>query len=428
MNPKKIFSKVAGQVRLMRSDPESFASNIRQYTDPAGYEARLLDMVDIPPVTAVVDRGEFKKLNIFMPAIRRDGMTGGPNTVLNVGCHLAMAGVPVRFVATGAPLEANRDWFWSHLSRLVGVTERIPNVSLASAAGTQLSISADDQFMATFWTTAHQIAPLMRLTRHERFIYLIQDFEPGFYAWSSNYAMALASYNLAYQAIVNESTLADYLSANGIGRFSDVGFRDSCTVFEPAIDRQMFHPGAAPNGVVRAPRLLVYARPKLNARNLLGMAVAAVRGAVAAGALKGWEILAIGARGSLPAISIGDGLLLREAPWQDLHGYAQLLRDSDILLCPMLSPHTSYPVLEMAASGGIAITNSFATKTAARLQDLSPSIVAAEPSVAGFTAALIDTATKVATGMRGSGDIRLPETWEKSFAKAVQHLQRRLAT
>lgn len=85
----------------------------------------------------------------------------------------------------------------------------------------------------------------------------------------------------------------------------------------------------------------------------------------------------MGSRGSLPPITLAPGKVLTPAPWADYAGYGRQLRDADVLLCPMLSPHTSYPVLEMAASGGLAVTNTHATKTAAALRALSANIVAA---------------------------------------------------
>ncbi|MEJ0070473.1 MAG: hypothetical protein WDO24_19130 [Pseudomonadota bacterium] len=60
-----------------------------------------------------------------------------------------------------------------------------------------------------------------------------------------------------------------------------------------------------------------------------------------------------------------------------------MLRRSDLLLSLMLSAHTSYPPLEFAACGGLAIHNTYATKTAARLTALSANIIAVEPTVAG---------------------------------------------
>jgi hypothetical protein len=334
----------------------------------------------------------------------------------------ASAGIAVRFVSCDRPLEPDADWFWHHLAQLTGSAARPSNMTLRSACGEALDVGADDIFMASYWTTAHQITPLLAATRRSKFLYLIQDFEPGFYAWSSNYALALETYGMPFRAIINEASLADHLFETRTGRFADPEFRAECAVFEPAIDRRLFHPSNG-DALPRPRRLLVYARPT-NMRNLLGIAVTALRDAVADPIFaREWEFLSIGARGTLPDIALGGGRILREAPWQDYAGYADLLRSSDILLCPMLSPHTSYPVLEMAACGGIAVTNSFSTKTADRFVALSPNIVAVAPTASAFAAGLINAAGRIAGGAGRKGQLALPSSWEESLGDVRRLVQ-----
>jgi hypothetical protein len=82
----------------------------------------------------------------------------------------------------------------------------------------------------------------------------------------------------------------------------------------------------------------------------------------------------------------------------------------------MLSPHTSYPVLEMAASGGIAVTNSFATKTAEKLAAISANIIAAPPTEAGFVEALITAANRVNDGVDIHATLNLPADWRASLS------------
>jgi hypothetical protein len=112
--------------------------------------------------------------------------------------------------------------------------------------------------------------------------------------------------------------------------------------------------------------------------------------------------------------------MMRCAPWSDYKGYADLLRSADILLCLMMSPHTSYPVLEMAACGGLVVTNSFACKTAERLQQISPNIIAAHLTIEGIEAALIDAAMRVAAaGYDRAAPLALPGTWEESMGEVA---------
>jgi hypothetical protein len=144
---------------------------------------------------------------------------------------------------------------------------------------------------------------------------------------------------------------------------------------------------------------------------MFGLGLMALREAVADAVFHGWEFWAIGSRGSIPNLALGQGHVLRPAPWSDYAGYGDLLRSADILLCPMLSPHTSYPVLEMVACGGRSVTNSFATKTVAALQDLSPNIVVVAPTVAGFAEGLRNTAHLVRAERPCASHFTGPRDW-----------------
>jgi hypothetical protein len=382
---------------------------LEQYTDPQSFEAGLLDMTVVTPLSATVTPGP-PRLVILLPSITPQGLTGGPNTALQLGYRLAQQGTPVRFVSCDAPLPTDTAWFWQHLAQLTGLPIGLPAADLAAAS--HLQIGVDDLLLATYWTTAHQAASLLPQTARQTFLYLIQDFEPGFYAWSSDYAQAASTYDLPFKALINSTPLAEHLFAQNIGQFAQPGFRDRTTTFEPAVDRTVFRPAQTARNGKR--RLLLYARPT-NPRNMLGLAVASLRAAVAAGTFdERWEFLTLGARGSLPPISLGSGHMLREAPWRSYRAYADTLRTADFLLSPMLSPHTSYPVLEMVACGGLTVTNTHTTKTAAYLTGLSTNIIAVEPTVAGFVHGLAEAAERSTSP--GPAAVNLPQTWDESFA------------
>lgn len=127
----------------------------------------------------------------------------------------------------------------------------------------------------------------------------------------------------------------------------------------------------------------------------------------------------------MPALDLGHGARLVPAPWADFNGYGRLLRESDILLCPMLSPHASYPVLEMAASGGIAMTNSFANKTPAALRAISPNIVVASPILEGSTDALREAARLVQAGYDRHAPLALPARWSDTLGPAAARMAER---
>jgi hypothetical protein len=163
---------------------------------------------------------------------------------------------------------------------------------------------------------------------------------------------------------------------------------------------------------------LFYCRPTKAKRNLSELALHALRRAVEAGVFDGaaWEMLFIGE--DLPPLELGRGLSIRAAPWLGYDDYAALLRRADLLLSLMLSPHTSYPPLEFAACGGLAVHNTYATKTAARLAALSANIVAVEPTVDGIVAGL-RAAVAALDRPRPAAPSQLPASWDDALRETV---------
>ncbi len=172
-------------------------------------------------------------------------LTGGPNTAIILAYWVAQRGVPVRLVAVYDALPVDENAVWQQILAITGGVMRLPTLTLATMAdpGRPLEIAAAGLLVATFWPTAHLAQSLLGAQnqvctqalpgrgQRKEFLYLIQDFEPGFYPWSSNYAMAAASYDLDFSAIVNESLLVRFLAEQRVGRFADPAFVQDCRVF-----------------------------------------------------------------------------------------------------------------------------------------------------------------------------------------------------
>jgi len=281
--------------------------------------------------------------------------------------------------------------------------------------------------MATAWWTAQQAKYAVRQTQHSRFVYLIQDYEPLLHPASTQQALASETYALDHLPVVNSHSLHDFLVRERIGRFADPAFVGRSLVFQPAVDRTLFFPAFDRSSRARR-RLLFYARPS-HVRNLFELGVAALEKAVAEGTLdpERWEFVGMGE--SFAPVSLGGGATLAAAPWLDLPGYAQQMRESDILLSLMLSPHPSYPPLEMAACGGLAVTTAFANKTPEALAALSANIIGAAPTLEGISEALEAAVARVddLDRRRAAAAIDLPSSWRSSLSDVVPRLFDELA-
>jgi hypothetical protein len=261
---------------------------------------------------------------------------------------------------------------------------------------------------------------LHQLERQE-FIYLIQDFEPGFNAWSAQYAQALETYGLSFRAIINENFLARYLVKHDIGKFGEAGFLERCVVFEPALDRAIFRSDDVVPPVSQR-TLLFYARP-FDQRNMtaLGYGALLVASADPLFLNQNWQFLAIGDPRFMIEMPLAAHQVLSVAPWNDYAGYAKLLRRSNIMLCPMMSPHTSYPVLEMVACGGVAVTNTFDTKTAAALSAISNDIIGVAPTVEALAEALVIAAHRSTRSLPATA-VNLPSSWSDALEPVLNWL------
>ena len=369
------------------------------------------------------------RLNVLVPGLAMRHLSGGPNTALEIAGRLALSGVRVRLISTEAAFDEDPAPFRAHMRGLLG-TDLPADVQLVSAndRAVPLAIGARDLFMATAWWTAQQAKYAVRQTQHSRFVYLIQDYEPLFHPASTQQALAAETYSLDHLPVVNSQWLHEFLVRERIGRFADPAFVERSLVFQPAVDRTLFFPAFDRSTRARR-RLLFYARPTNGLRNLFELGVAALEKAVADGTLdpERWEFVGMGE--SFPAVSLGRGATLVPAPWLDLAGYAQQMRESDILLSLMLSPHPSYPPLEMAACGGLAVTTAFANKTSEALAELSANIIGVPPTLEGISEGLEAAVARLddVEGRRAAAAINLPASWRSSLAEVVPRLFDELA-
>jgi hypothetical protein len=421
----KMAMKIFAQLRLLVTNPRKSFENLYFTYNHDAYQQKLMKSLEIrrsanPIVVLNPALSSRPTLNVMLPSISRQGMTGGPNTAINLACQIAASGIPVRLVSVEHTLESDLSWFWNHMRLLTGNEMKNLEITLASSCDPDapLPIGPNDIFLATYWTTADTISQCLGKTNCDEFIYLIQDFEPAFFPWSTNYALAINTYDLNFRAIINETTLADFLCESRTGRFAAPAFIKSCAIFEPAVDSKFFF-NAVPNSS-RPRRLLFYARP---GRNMMAMGYDALRIATERPIFDGdWEFISIGAVD--PAdLDLSNGKRLRQAPWMTYADYAKLFRESDILLCLMFSPHTSYPPLEMVASGGIAVTNEFATKTRERLLEISPNFIAGKPNTQAIADCLIEAAQRVVDGYDRSAPFNMPRTWSDSLSKATEKVR-----
>ena len=60
-------------------------------------------------------------LNVILPEVNERGVSGGPNTAYLLGCLLAKAGIPIRYVCHDKPLDGSLGRLKQHIRRLTGL-------------------------------------------------------------------------------------------------------------------------------------------------------------------------------------------------------------------------------------------------------------------------------------------------------------------
>ena len=319
-------------------------------------------MTELRRVTMVESPRDEYRLNLVVPTVEGAGTFGGIRTALDLFATIAQGTDERRVISVGragpdaaasipdyAPVAAGDD----------PAEVRHQYVPLTRPFD-RLAVRRNDVFVATYWTTAELVTRIRRWQGSaygrapERFGYVIQDFEPGFYPFSAQWLLARATYSGTDEtvAMFNTSLLRDHF--HGVGLAFEREF-----VFEPRLLPELRAAMARPP-VPRERTILVYGRPG-TPRNAFPAIVDGLR-AWRAGDPDAdrWQVVSVGR--DHPAIDLGGGTTMRSIGKLDLDAYAALLRESAIGISLMVSPHPSYPPLEMAHLGMLVLTNRFAAK------------------------------------------------------------------
>jgi O-antigen biosynthesis protein len=302
------------------------------------------------------------RLNLVIPTLDVAAAFGGVRTAIDLFRAVATDGTPSRIISLESIDPAGVEAFPG--ARLVTPDEDVPDpvqvVAIKAQDHASLPVGPRDVFIATYWTTADLVIRIRQWQQANygavppRFVYLIQDFEPGFYPWSAQHLLARATYDQPGStiAVFNTSLLRDYVHDQGIRFAGEFAFEPRLA---PALrlvrDR-------AP--VARDLRIVAYGRPR-TPRNAFPLIVDGLRSwrASHAGAAD-WSVLSVGQEHA--DINLGGGGVMRSIGKLDIGAYGDLLKRSAVGLSLMVSPHPSYPPLEMAHLGMLVLTNRFGRK------------------------------------------------------------------
>lgn len=374
----------------------------------------------VAPLAFVPSANAPRRINILIPTIDLEHFFGGYIGKFNLAGRLADRGLRIRVVTVDPVGPLPRSWkrTLESYSGLAGLLDRI---ELAFGRGMHdLEVSPSDAFIASTWWTAHIAHDAVTSIGRERFVYLIQEYEPFTFPMGTYAALASQSYRFAHYAVFSTELLRDYFRRHAIGVFADgavagnarsIAFQNAITPIDPPSAVELAHR--------KSRQLLFYARPEAHAsRNMFELGVLALERALAAGAFGGeWQFHGIGAVDGTRQIALRGGVPLELFPRSAQGSYAEILRAHDVGLALMYTPHPSLVPIEMASAGMLTVTNSFENKTAEAMAAISSNLIVAEPTIEEVSAALAAAAAAAGDYERRAraSAVRWSRDWDDSY-------------
>jgi hypothetical protein len=329
-----------------------------------------------------VDPNPNPRLTLVIPSVARKKAFGGVTTGIEIFLQSGKrAGMDLRILIDDFEDRQDRSLV-DDMARSIGLDPHAIEILPRAARSPIVAVRRGDIFVAYNWWGALNIRALMeKQSEHFRdglkpLLYLIQEYEPGFYPFSPAHMFARSAFDTPHRlwGIFNSHQLRDYFHAQGHRVEREY-------TFEPRLSRRLA-PFLQSNRPVKQKRVLVYGRPGIP-RNcfpsvISGLGVWAERHPE----FKDWRISSAGLRHR--PIEVGRDRRIESLGKLSLEDYARVLQTSAVGLSLMVSPHPSYPPLEMAHFGLRTITNSYANKDLSlaheniiSISDIAPATIAA---------------------------------------------------
>ena len=363
----KVIPKVTLNQQFVRKE-----SDVMRFINNSNKETLMSDSeVQIPEIFEFQFRqSEFKekRLNLLVPSINPEHVFGGISTALKFFDELVeKSGFASRLILTdAAPSRAALKSFQDKY-RLVKSSkdceDRYQIVPYNSRYGASIPVSENDIFVFTGWWTAY--CTQTAYAKYEReegikpnpFIYFIQDYEPGFYPWSSRYLLADSTYRSQYEqiAVFNSNLLYEFFKKEGYSFYKEYSF-------DPVLNAGLKKVLVSYEGqeIKKKKKILVYGRPSTE-RNAFALVVASLREFVdRMENIDDWEIVSAGEYHD--SVDLGKGKRLISVGKMSIEEYGKCMLETYAGISLMSSPHPSYPPLEMSEFGVKVITNSYANK------------------------------------------------------------------
>jgi O-antigen biosynthesis protein len=304
-----------------------------------------------------VDRAT-ERINIVTDSIGRESLLGGVATSLILGILYANKNKLTLRIVTREKVANPEDF--DYFIKMQGLKK--PNQvefysdydRKSKRSNLRLESSDRDLYITTSWWSTSVVRDI---TVRGKIFYLLQEVETFFYPYGDeHYLCSEIMKDESISFMINSSYLWEYYKENGPQNIIKNGL-----FFEPAFSEALYSPGEKSFEKKSKYSLFFYARPR-NSRNLFFYGLKLLNRAIESGLItpNEWDIFFAG--GELPQITLSNGVqakILGQLKWEE---YSELIKNIDLGFSLMYTPHPSYPPLDIAASGGVVLTNKFMNK------------------------------------------------------------------
>lgn len=331
-----------------------------------------------------------KRINLLVPSINTEHVFGGISTALNFFTELVeKSGYASRIILTDALPSREAIRKYGDKYRYVKCTKDCDDnhqiVPYSDRYQKSIPVSEKDIFIFTGWWTAYCTQEAYARYKKEgmepnRFIYFIQDYEPGFYPWSTRYLLSDSTYRSEYKhiAIFNSSLLYNFFKNNNYSFYKEYSF-------DPVINKGLKNElmKNVDKQIVKKKQIIVYGRPSVE-RNAFSLVVSSLKEFVDSKKdIEQWSFISAGEYHD--KVDLGKGKFLESVGKVSIEEYAKLMLETYAGISLMSSPHPSYPPLEMSQFGIKVITNNYANKDLSIFNDNIISVNNVSPMNIGKT-------------------------------------------
>jgi hypothetical protein len=336
----------------------------------SGTRPTVVDNPEIRYFTAVNSENTRARINLLIPTAERSlgyaGISEALRIFQGIGNYLGNS-CDIRIISTDLPFSENISV--DHDAIICEMEDENQDNHYSIVDGSLkkfrlLSVRKSDIFVATAWWTALQAKNLldqqsqMYGREYNNFVYLIQDYECGFYPWSSRYAFAESTYHDLQKLIpiFNTKILSEFFLENG--------YCHDGIIYNPPINEKI---SASLSVNIKRDRIVLIYMRRAALRNCLDFADGVIYEAIKRDPefWSNWKFIAIGEEFDTKMYTRSG--VIEGGQRLSLDAYAKLISTASIGLSFMVSPHPSYPPLEMAAAGMKVITNTYMNKDLSKL-------------------------------------------------------------